>query len=183
MHDILLSALQHYVVCPRQCALIHMEQILKPEQAASRHTPRPSHPTRVRGLKLAMSSSYMPSIPVAPHAGAWIETRDTERRPRRRTSHPTRVRGLKQRSCSWVSPFFRVAPHAGAWIETSHAWADVARNTQSHPTRVRGLKHGCGPGRLQPDEVAPHAGAWIETCIPRRRTRRCRSRTPRGCVD
>lgn len=27
MHDILLSALQHYVVCPRQCALIHMEQI------------------------------------------------------------------------------------------------------------------------------------------------------------
>ena len=27
MHNILLSALQHYVVCPRQCALIHMEQI------------------------------------------------------------------------------------------------------------------------------------------------------------
>ncbi|WP_300718731.1 CRISPR-associated protein Cas4 [uncultured Desulfovibrio sp.] len=27
MDDILLSALQHYAVCPRQCALIHMEQV------------------------------------------------------------------------------------------------------------------------------------------------------------
>ena len=25
--DIMLSALQHYAFCPRQCALIHLEQV------------------------------------------------------------------------------------------------------------------------------------------------------------
>ena len=33
-----------------------------------------SHPTRVRGLKPNTWKSWKPSSPVAPHAGAWIET-------------------------------------------------------------------------------------------------------------
>ena len=27
MEDVLISALQHYAICPRQCALIHLEQV------------------------------------------------------------------------------------------------------------------------------------------------------------
>ena len=55
---------------------------------------------------------------VAPHAGAWIETK-------------------------WW-PFGRylvdVAPHAGAWIETLVILAAHSVFRASHPTRVRGLK-------------------------------------------
>ena len=54
---------------------------------------------------------------VAPHAGAWIETRKTQTR--------------------WK--LCVVAPHAGAWIETA-ASADVNIGARSHPMRVRGLK-------------------------------------------
>ena len=34
-----------------------------------------SHPTRVRGLKLLPCDPYACGLHVAPHAGAWIETR------------------------------------------------------------------------------------------------------------
>ena len=78
--------------------------------------------------------------PVAPHAGAWIET----------SSSPTSAvqRWVAPHAGAWIEtskfrsvgePFF-VAPHAGAWIET----------------RVN-LK------LTIKDNVAPHAGAWIET--------------------
>ena len=55
-----------------------------------------SHPTRVRGLKQARRLMSKYGNPVAPHAGAWIETR------------------LADHSF----PICEVAPHAGAWIET-----------------------------------------------------------------
>ena len=35
----------------------------------------PSHPMRVRGLKLCMHESRRTRPTVAPHAGAWIETK------------------------------------------------------------------------------------------------------------
>ena len=78
----------------------------------------PSHPTRVRGLKHPHHGLPDALVAVAPHAGAWIETRLAghffaicEQ------SHPTRVRGLK--------PVGReLLRHEG----------------KSHPTRVRGLK-------------------------------------------
>ena len=35
---------------------------------------RPSHPTRVRGLKRNIPGNVLIRKPVAPHAGAWIET-------------------------------------------------------------------------------------------------------------
>ena len=51
---------------------------------------------RARGLKRERLPERYGMAWVAPHAGAWIETRDTTAR------------------CSRVF----VAPHAGAWIET-----------------------------------------------------------------
>ena len=130
----------------------------------------PSHPTRVRGLKLVPKKKTDAVTVVAPHAGAWIETlRDFERICPHYVSHPTRVRGLKHELFDNFIGIFRVAPHAGAWIETCVLLGQTKR-VASHPTRVRGLKHGCCPGRLQPDElVAPHAGAWIETGSLRKR--------------
>ena len=54
---------------------------------------------------------------VAPHAGAWIETRAT------------------LLDIRWPS----VAPHAGAWIETPTECCG-SNPYRSHPMRVRGLK-------------------------------------------
>ena len=56
---------------------------------------------------------------VAPHAGAWIETRDSWRgMVDVLLSHPTRVRGLKLGLAYEFLLRPLVAPHAGAWIET-----------------------------------------------------------------
>ena len=54
-----------------------------------------SHPVRVRGLK-PLSAEYGHFYPVAPRAGAWIETV----------------------GCYHCFHGLRVAPRAGAWIET-----------------------------------------------------------------
>jgi len=56
---------------------------------------------------------------VAPHAGAWIETRSYN-------DYANRI---------------DVAPHAGAWIETPCLWCFWV-GFLSHPMRVRGLKQG-----------------------------------------
>ncbi len=61
---------------------------------------------------------------VAPHAGAWIETRPL----------------------IFVAAGAVVAPHAGAWIETI-AGPGCQAVTASPPTRGRGLKHVYGNGR------------------------------------
>ena len=55
---------------------------------------------------------------VAPHVGAWIETKSM-------------AQGSEKAS---------VAPHVGAWIETVLP-AFVSANCTSHPMWVRGLKH------------------------------------------
>ena len=57
-------------------------------------------------------------VPVAPHAGAWIETQ--------RVDSPRMGPG--------------VAPHAGAWIETHGATGAGPPAERSPPTRGRGLK-------------------------------------------
>ena len=99
--------------------------------------------------------------PVAPHAGAWIET-------------------AKGGSASIPTT---VAPHAGAWIETPtgprHPPApcrsprgSVDRNTQANDIAARLASRSPrgsvdrNPSNLWstlPAKVAPHAGAWIET--------------------
>ncbi len=58
-----------------------------------------SRPTRARGLKRYTAISGRSKKPVAPHAGAWIET----------VCCPSYKRPIV------------VAPHAGAWIETLQA--------------------------------------------------------------
>ena len=56
---------------------------------------------------------------VAPHAGAWIETRcRMDLMQTMRQSRPTRARGLKQVRALLAHVTLVVAPHAGAWIET-----------------------------------------------------------------
>ena len=77
---------------------------------------------------------------VAPHAGAWIETRST-----------------------WlIMLLVQVAPHAGAWIETA-CTRPASDDAKSPPTRGRGLKPECSSWDGRTGIVAPHAGAWIET--------------------
>ena len=79
---------------------------------------------------------------VAPHVGAWIETR---------------------LELDLTLPHLSVAPHVGAWIETVFGYTYRVVDDGSRPTWARGLK------RLAPRNdcagllVAPHVGAWIET--------------------
>ena len=70
---------------------------------------------------------------VAPHAGAWIETRPA---------------GIELQAVV-------VAPHAGAWIETGGTMTRRCWPLRSRPTRARGLKpcapcQNYGPARRAP---------------------------------
>ena len=77
---------------------------------------------------------------VAPHAGAWIETRYWDHR-------------------LWGQ---LVAPHAGAWIETIRLLRLRYRRAGRSP---RGSVDRNEEIEAERDSkvVAPHAGAWIET--------------------
>ena len=120
------------------------------------------------------------SAPVAPRAGAWIETKTLMKasisyrvsRPVRarglkhssspsghgsRLSRPVRARGLKQRLVLPDGIAQHVAPRAGAWIETVQPYFGAAN----------------GP-------VAPRAGAWIETMGGSSACNSCRSRPVRA---
>jgi len=77
-----------------------------------------SPPTRGRGLKRSHSQRDMCRIEVAPHAGAWIETRPLAMACVATVSPPTRGRGLKHTVERPGDASAEVAPHAGAWIET-----------------------------------------------------------------
>ena len=127
---------------------------------------RPSHPSRVRGLKwVSSSSTWSCPQPVAPFTGAWIEM-DKHMRQRlfRIMSHPSRVRGLKLKprgmkpsmaagrtlhgcvdwnddSVSFSVEVWPVAPFTGAWIEMSTMTTRRTTWAESHPSRVRGLKY------------------------------------------
>ena len=117
-----------------------------------------SHPTRVRGLKLDASIITAP-IQVAPHTGAWIETRGVL---------------LQYYPCA-------VAPHTGAWIETPNLSAKIPCNL-SHPTRVRGLKHKANDLLIYLNQSHPTRvrGLKLLSLI---KFMKWQSRTPHGCVD
>ena len=83
------------------------------------------------------------NVYVAPHVGAWIETRWLRTTTNGGRSHPTWVRGLKPRT-----------------------FAKQDMHVVSHPTWVRGLKHTVVPVCVSHSRVAPHVGAWIETLLP-----------------
>ena len=55
---------------------------------------------------------------VAPHAGAWIETRHLSMSRAAFASRLTQARGLKRAYVDIGGTGKNVAPHAGAWIET-----------------------------------------------------------------
>ena len=109
---------------------------------------------------------------VAPHAGAWIETRHWRASDRSAASLPTRERGSKLVIAA-IDRLFAVAPHAGAWIETFEK-ARLAKGGGSLPTRERGSKRRWR-ATVRPQWVAPHAGAWIETRPSPSTTARTRS--------
>ncbi len=139
-----------------------------------------SHPTWVRGLKLAIASSPNASK-VAPYVGAWIETKSKKVMLSATAVAPYVGAWIETRN--WDKPEIGagVAPYVGAWIET---WSSrAARCTTS---------------------VAPYVGAWIETLCMSHAAHCCRShptwvrglkliafpwvvdntrRTLRGCVD
>ena len=79
-----------------------------------------SHPMWVRGLKPDVPQPKEVERRVAPHVGAWIETRLL----------------LTMRF------HLSVAPHVGAWIETDISLLNRLSDL-SHPMWVRGLKQ-CG---------------------------------------
>ena len=68
---------------------------LKPLRIASGVAPHVSHPMWVRGLKQFKTRKSLGEIRVAPHVGAWIETRRRTVRCAAHMSHPMWVRGLK----------------------------------------------------------------------------------------
>ena len=124
---------------------------------------------------------------VAPHAGAWIETKYTQLCELEEYVAP--------HAGAWIETDINVrhgllggvAPHAGAWIETDLVDIDkvltikshpmrvrglklmkttkIGGRAVSHPMRVRGLKLCYNQNDLPAGMVAPHAGAWIETVI------------------
>jgi len=67
---------------------------LKPISTLYKGLPLWSHPVRVRGLKLFVSAHSLYN-PVAPRAGAWIETIKEGKLTKPKLSHPVRVCGLK----------------------------------------------------------------------------------------
>ena len=71
----------------------------------------------VRGLKQIVLVLLFLQLVVAPHVGAWIETRTL-------SVHRTSS---------------NVAPHVGAWIETLNR-NNFMETIMSHPMWVRGLK-------------------------------------------
>ena len=74
---------------------------------------------QARGLKPQLRRGALLKAPVAPHAGAWIETH--QHKKQRKTSFVAPHAG------AWIETLERVgtreinfvAPHAGAWIETA----------------------------------------------------------------
>ena len=67
----------HWRPVPAAVSKSHPTRVrgLKQEDAGRRPVAIASHPTRVRGLKLQRVEVMAIGTTVAPHAGAWIETR------------------------------------------------------------------------------------------------------------
>ena len=77
-----------------------------------------SLPTRERGLKQPDRSIKMSKAWVAPHAGAWIETADSQNTGRGIYVAPHAGAWIETIVLHEIPTVAFVAPHAGAWIET-----------------------------------------------------------------
>ena len=91
-------------------------------------------------MKLQLGTSAAPGTPVAPRAGAWIETGFCQ--PRGDYRHVAPRAGAWIETCNTGGDLNKtpVAPRAGAWIETVILVRRCA-GVLSPPARGRGLKH------------------------------------------
>ena len=126
--------------------------------------------------------------PVAPFAGAWIETADHHAADLLLVVAPFAGAWIETLSVTFRGPApSRVAPFAGAWIETQRIGPRLTygqsppsrgrgskhttpipprKSHRSPPSRGRGSKHRDRGGAWGARVVAPFAGAWIETRRP-----------------
>ena len=79
-------------------------------------------------------------MPVAPRAGAWIETIVTGRAVWDFLVAPRAGAWIETSNFVLVVPITIVAPRAGAWIETGYIKKEKVVE-KSLPARERGLKH------------------------------------------
>jgi len=77
-----------------------------------------SRPSRARGLKLDDVLAGNRAVPVAPLAGAWIETVLRARVSDNPAVAPLAGAWIETHTGCTMSPTNSVAPLAGAWIET-----------------------------------------------------------------
>ena len=116
--------------------------------------------TQGRGLKQPSVIAVLEAYMVAPHAGAWIETRIEDNKTLFDIVAPHAGAWIETRQFNLLPSVVWVAPHAGAWIET-YNWLKTAYKTH----------------------VAPHAGAWIETGESEVRKTMTKGRPSRRGVD
>src|SRR2546421_5421643 len=79
---------------------------------------RVSLPTRERGLKPVLFDEIHQLKNVAPHAGAWIETKSVASAPHSSLVAPHAGAWIETDGNRRIAKDRIVAPHAGAWIET-----------------------------------------------------------------
>ena len=166
--------------------------------------PKPSFPSRERGLKQDLERREQFFSIVVPLAGTWIETQIInifltfsivvplagtwiETVEVRSTKHQDLVVPL---AGTWIETFnFKarlpgdfVVPLAGTWIETLITRL-VSPVILSFPSRERGLKRFCDHRLLRVHGVVPLAGTWIETRHSGTIEMLAARRSPRGNVD
>ena len=104
---------------------------LKPRMSQFVVSPSGSPLMQGRGLKLLPAEETRTPYPVAPHAGAWIETRDL-------SAIKLRAEHVAPHAGAWIETCYQkqegnrgdVAPHAGAWIETSAGIVNKLRDAR-----------------------------------------------------
>ena len=98
-----------------------------------------SLPMRERGLKQKYAREESERFDVAPHAGAWIETRVNTSSQNVRFVAPHAGAWIETKNLGATFYVYLVAPHAGAWIETLDR-LNKSYQKLSLPMRERGLK-------------------------------------------
>ena len=123
-----------------------------------------SRPMRARGLKQHMLAVVEREVRVAPHAGAWVETKPNESCVSATASRPMRARGLKHALCQKWSDASVSRPMRARGLKLEGGTA-ILLALASRPMRARGLKLEPAQGYADNQDVAPHAGAWVETLV------------------
>ena len=98
-----------------------------------------SLPPRERGLKPVKGTALIGALPVAPPAGAWIETFYVANISNRSYVAPPAGAWIETDADDLCPNTPEVAPPAGAWIETGNT-AQPQTQATSLPPRERGLK-------------------------------------------